>query len=177
MCLDSTGHAIDTVFDLVSLGFSIYEVATNPYDFTAWLGLAGDVVDVIPFVSGVGEVLRGVRLVDKYDNVFEIAEAVDFADDAVDTLRSLDRSSGFTKSTKEAGILIHKNYKAGSGFSSRYKEFSEISGIRPDYYDEANNVIHELKPFNPNAAIAGVSQLKKYNQKIGKNSIMRLEMY
>ena len=132
---DQRGEALDTVFDLVTLGFSIAEGALNPYDFTAWLGLAGDVIDVIPFVTGVGEVLRGVRLVDKAGNTLEIAEAVDFSDDVMDTLNSLDRTSGFTRSTCAAGIEIHSGYKVGDGFVSDFKEYADVPGIRPDYYD------------------------------------------
>ena len=54
---DADGEFWDTFFDIVSLGFSIVEVAANPSDPMAWIGLAGDVVDLIPFVTGVGETL------------------------------------------------------------------------------------------------------------------------
>ena len=172
---DSDGEAFETVFDLVSLGFSIAEVASNPYDPTAWIGLAGDAIDLIPFVTGVGETVRGLRFVDKLGNTLEIAKAVDFVDDANDAFKSLDRSSGFTKSTREAGVAIHKSYKNGPGFSSKYKEYNEIKGIRPDYYDKTT--IFELKPYNQRAARAGVKQLRRYNELLGGNNIMRLEFY
>ena len=43
-------------------GASVVEVATRPYDPWAWLGLAGDLADVlIPFVGGIGEVTRVYR--------------------------------------------------------------------------------------------------------------------
>mgnify|MGYP003291804785 CR=1 FL=1 len=56
---DTSGNALDTVLDFISLGTSIAEVALNPADPWAWMGIIGDVVDVaIPFVGGVGETMR-----------------------------------------------------------------------------------------------------------------------
>ena len=62
---DNGGHFWDTVFDVITLGISIVDVCMNPDDGWAWAGLVGDVVDLIPFLSGVGEVTRGVKTVDK----------------------------------------------------------------------------------------------------------------
>ena len=56
--VDIGGYFWDTVFDVVSLCFSIVDVVSNPTDVTAWIGLAGDAIDLIPFVSGVGEITR-----------------------------------------------------------------------------------------------------------------------
>ena len=172
---DESGAIWETVFDVVSLGFSIAEVATNPYDVGAWVGLVGDAIDLIPIVTGIGETVRGVRLVDKTGNTFEIAKAVDFTDDAKKTINSLDNVNGFTKSTTTAGTKIHQGYKYGSGFSAKNKEYKKVAGIRLDYYD--GNIIFELKPYNPKAAKAGVKQLKKYNTALGGGKIMRMELY
>ena len=61
---DSDGEAFDTVFDLISLGSSIYDVFCNPYNPWAWAGLAGDVIDVaVLFVTGVGEVTRAAKVI------------------------------------------------------------------------------------------------------------------
>ena len=83
---DNTGAIAETVFDIVSLGFSIAEVAANPYDIGAWAGLVGDAIDLIPIVTGVGETIRGIRMVDKVGNTLEIAKAVDFTDDTKKTI-------------------------------------------------------------------------------------------
>ena len=63
--VDHGGQFWETVFDVISLGASIIEVCVNPTDTWAWTGLAGDAVDLIPFVTGVGEVTRAVKTVDK----------------------------------------------------------------------------------------------------------------
>ena len=54
--VDYGGQLWETVFDVISLGASIVEVCVNPTDPWAWAGLAGDAIDLIPFVTGVGEV-------------------------------------------------------------------------------------------------------------------------
>ena len=59
--VDLYGNVWDTIFDVVSLGMSIVEVAINPSDPWAWAGLAGDVIDMIPLVTGVGELVDGVK--------------------------------------------------------------------------------------------------------------------
>ena len=82
---DSTGTAFETVFDVISLGASIVEVALNPADIWAWAGLAGDVIDLIPFVTGVGEVTRAVntgrKIVNAADTLNDARKLVDTASD------------------------------------------------------------------------------------------------
>ena len=72
---DTGGHAWETIFDVLSIGASIMEVAFNPADPFTWLGLAGDAVDLIPFVTGVGETIRALKTASK---------VADGADDAID---------------------------------------------------------------------------------------------
>lgn len=175
--LDHDGQFWDTVFDIISLGASIVEVCINPTDPWAWAGLAGDAIDLIPFVTGVGEVTRAAKTVDKVADTVQIAKAVDFTDDAADLVKTLDRSSGFTKSTARTGIKIHKGYKLGDGFNMECKEYKDIKGIRPDYIDFDNNIIYELKPMNPRSVRSGIRQLQKYNNALGGGFTMRLELY
>ena len=59
--LDHGGQFWDTVFDIISLGTSIVEVCINPKDPWAWAGLAGDAIDLIPCVTGVGEITRAAK--------------------------------------------------------------------------------------------------------------------
>ena len=59
MRTDDGGMFWDTFFDVVSLVVSVVDVINHPKDAGAWLGLAGDVIDVaVPFVGGVGESAR-----------------------------------------------------------------------------------------------------------------------
>ena len=175
--VDHGGQFWETVFDVISLGASIVEVCINPTDPWAWAGLAGDAIDLIPFVTGVGEVTRAVKTIDKVTDTVQIAKAVDFTDDAADIVKTLDRSSGFTKSTASAGRRIHAGYKATDNFSSIGKEYRRINGIRPDYIDFNTRTIYELKPMNPRGVRSGICQLQKYNKELGGGFNLRLELY
>ena len=102
---DTTGNAWETIFDILTLGFSIAEVAANPYDPMAWIGLAGDLVDIVPFVTGVGETVRGLRFADEVGNVLEIAENTDDAIDTYRSLRNLNKGTG-----NEVHHIIEKRF-------------------------------------------------------------------
>ena len=175
--IDSNGEAFETFFDVISLGASVFEVCINPTDPWAWAGLVGDAIDLIPFVTGVGEITRAVKTIDKVADTVQIAKAVDFTEDAADIVKMLDRSSGFTKSTASAGRKIHQGYKATSNFPSIGKEFREIKGIRPDYIDFNTKTIYELKPMNPRGVRSGIRQLQKYNKALGGGFNLVLELY
>ena len=175
--IDCGGDFWETVFDVISLGVSIAVVCVNPADPWAWAGLVGDAVDFIPFVTGVGEITRVVKTADKVSDTIQIAKAVDFTEDAASIVRTLDRSSGFTKSTLSAGRKIHQGYKATNNFPKIGKEFREIKGIRPDYIDFNTRTIYELKPMNPRGVISGIRQLQRYNRMLGGGFRMRLELY
>ena len=58
---DSTGNVVETVFDLISLGSSIVEVIAQPNNPWNWICMIGDIADLIPCVSGVGETLKGIK--------------------------------------------------------------------------------------------------------------------
>ena len=49
------------------LSESVGEVVKSPTDPWPWGGLAGDTIDLLPFVTGVGEVTRGVKIINKAD--------------------------------------------------------------------------------------------------------------
>ena len=102
---DDGGMFWDTIFDVVSLAMSVVEVVSNPADPWAWAGLVGDAIDLIPFVSGVGEVTRAIKTVDKItdavDDVHDAAKAVDNAGDAIGTYKDL------KKLNKGSGLEVH----------------------------------------------------------------------
>ena len=177
MRVDLGGRFWESVFDVISLGASIVEVCINPADPWAWVGLVGDTIDLIPFVTGVGEVTRSLKTVDKVADTVQIAKAVDFTEDAADIVKTLDRSNGFTKSTASLGRKIHDGYKVGDGLNPKFKESRKIRGVRPDYIDFDNKIIYELKPMNPRSVRSGIRQLQRYNKAFGGGFTLRLELY
>jgi hypothetical protein len=89
---DSTGTAFETVFDIVSLAFSVADVIANPANPWAWAGLVGDVIDVaVPFLTGVGEATKvvgtTVRVVSKVDDVVDAAKTLRRTADATDDIK------------------------------------------------------------------------------------------
>ena len=91
---DTQGYAAETVFDFISLGFSIADVIANPANPWAWAGLVGDIVDVaVPFVGGVGEVIKGVGAIDKTKDVVKAAKkAKSVVSDSVGTYEIIYKS-------------------------------------------------------------------------------------
>jgi hypothetical protein len=106
--VDPSGCAWETIFDVLSLGASILEVAFNPADPFAWLGLAGDAVDLIPFVTGVCETIRVLKVGDN------IAEGTD---GAIDTYRRLKKANAGLD--VEAHHIIEKRFAKNFGYSKR----------------------------------------------------------
>lgn len=84
---DDDGEFWETAFDIVSLGISIVDVAKNPSDPWAWAGLVGDAVDLIPFVTGAGEIVKSIKVAKK------AAEAIDTANDAKKSLKVLNETT------------------------------------------------------------------------------------
>ena len=103
--MDIAGNFWDTVFDIASLCYGIYDVWQNPDDPMAWVGLVGDVIDIaVPFVSGVGETARLAKYSDELD---ETAGAVyRFATKADDAVAS-------TNTGWKVGEDVTKKTKAG----------------------------------------------------------------
>ena len=136
---DDGGEFWDTVFDVVSLVFSVVDVVANPADPWAWAGLAGDVVDLIPFVSGVGEAtdllragVKGKKVVGTIDDVHDTAKAIDSATDATkavgkakDTVKASERASAVRKAWR----LEYENVASGGKGISREWNQLEINEL------------------------------------------------
>ena len=127
---DDGGMFWDTIFDVVSLGLSIADVIANPSDAWAWVGLAGDVVDLIPFVSGVGEATDLVRVATKADDI------VDAIDDVHDTAKAIDNVYDAGK----AADNLHDTAKAAEKAKTSVKASERAGAIRKAWKLEYANV-------------------------------------
>lgn len=104
---DSGGYLWETVLDIISLGFSIYDVVSNPSDPLAWLGLAGDIIDVaVPFVAGVGEIVRACKVVDT------AAEVIDTSKDAAKIIDNVGEVVNTTHDLTKTGNSVSKPTKS-----------------------------------------------------------------
>lgn len=80
MYYDPSGCAIDIIFDILSIGYSIYEVWKDPKDWKNWAWLAVDIgFAVVPFLTGSG----GLKAVNKLDDINDISKITTKADDIV----------------------------------------------------------------------------------------------
>ena len=105
---DPSGCAWETIFDVLSLCASIVEVAFNPADPFAWMGLAGDAIDLIPFVTGVGETIRALKAGDRI---------IESADGAIDTYRRLKKAN--VGLDLEIHHIIEKRFAKNFGYGKR----------------------------------------------------------
>ncbi len=182
MYADPTGHWLETVFDLFSLGVSVVEVVINPSDPWAWAGLAGDALDLIPFATGIGESIKGMKVVAKGADLADdalttvrFAKAASYADEfaegGLDLARLLDKTSdGFTISNRLDGIKIHKAFM-GNGMKI------PDTLLRADGLNTVGKLLYELKPYNKNSLRKGVKQIINYNDKLGGSYQMILVFY
>ncbi|MBQ4559301.1 MAG: RICIN domain-containing protein [Lachnospiraceae bacterium] len=74
--VDKTGTAWETVFDVVSLAASVAEVIANPRSVWNWAGVIADTVDLIPFVTGLGESVRALKTINKIDKLVDSSKTV-----------------------------------------------------------------------------------------------------
>ena len=149
----------------------------------AWAGLVGDALDLIPFVTGVGESIKGVRVV---------AKGVDLADDTLDTVRfvkvadmiddfsdggtmlrrvgNLDDYRTLTKTNHVDGTNLHTLFmKNGKTIKNTRKR---VDGINP-----LTKTIYELKPFNKRGIKKSVKQISNYNDLLGGGFKMIIVVY
>jgi hypothetical protein len=128
---------------VISLGASIVEVCVNPTDPWAWAGLAGDAIDLIPFVTGVGEVTRAVKttvkVVDKADDVVDAAKVI---------YKTADKASDIRKATGSYEILYKsgKNYVGKGGF---IRAITSASRNAAKYGDEVTSIMWNLLQIKP----------------------------
>ena len=139
---DSGGGVVETLFDVISLAGSVVEVCCNPTDPWAWASLAGDVVDLIPVATGVGEGIKGIRAA---------AKAADTADDAVDTAKAVDSVTDTMKVVGDAvptggcflaGTLVKT--KEGNRKIEEIKEGDYVYAKDPDTGETGYKQVVEL---------------------------------
>ena len=161
--VDVSGEVWETVFDVVSLGASIVEVCINPTDVWAWAGVAGDAIDLIPFVTGVGEVTRAVKtsvkVVDKSTDVLGAAKTI---------YKTADATSNIRKSTGAYEILYKsgKNYIGKGGFN---RAITSATRNALKNGDEVTSIMWRSAPNNITAFIYEYEMQKRFGGVLSSN--------
>ena len=141
---DSTGTAWETIFDIISLGMSIADVAANPRSIWAWAGLVGDAIDLIPFVTGVGEVTRAAKVIDGVDSVIDTGKTVV---SKTDSLVDISEGACFTAGTMiltEDGEICIQDIHAGDKVWSENPETGEkgLKTVKQTFERETKEFVH-----------------------------------
>ena len=191
MYYDPSGHWIESVFDILSIGYDIYCLSTNDghKDWKNWVALALDVFCLIlPIATGGSTIVRTADLLNTLDNVGDLtktygyidnfadaggiirrADVLDFVDDGWDLVQGLNKTSdGFTVSHRFVGTDIHKKFKYGSRVIDIH---NRVDGI-----DVALRLVYELKPYNKRSIRQGIKQLYRYQKAIYKKYEVIYEM-
>ena len=128
--IDKTGQAFETIWDIASLCFSIAEVIANPADPMNWIGVAGDLVDVlVPCLGGVGEAIRAI------DAVTDVAKVVD---DVHDAAKTVDRVGGVADAVGDAIRASDDIVDAIDDAKKATERLDDISGATTDTKKVAN---------------------------------------
>ncbi len=91
---DPTGHWLDTVIDIISIGSTVADISQNGLNWSNGLALAVDVACLaLPVVSGGGALVRAASKVDDVVDVVKGTEKiVDVIDTAIDAANSTDEA-------------------------------------------------------------------------------------
>lgn len=107
-----------------------------------WIGLAMDVVDLIPFVTGVGEATRVVKISTKaVDMVDDAHDTVKFVDNTVDVVKSVDNSASVATKGWRVGDDVRNLTKAGntpSWSTVRQRTWKNEAFYNPSPYSATN---------------------------------------
>ena len=112
------------------LSESVGEVGKSPIDPWAWSGLAGDTIDLLPFVTGVGEVTRGVKVLSKSDDVIDTAKTA---------IKFLNKNSDIKKVTG-AYIITFKSGKVYIGKCRINRMLTSAISKSEKYADKATKM-------------------------------------
>ena len=80
---------------MFTIGLGIAEVAEDPTDPSAWFGLALDIVDLIPFLTGTGEAYRAYKFTDNLiDGFGDLSKAKEYGIKGYAALKKLLKGTG-----------------------------------------------------------------------------------
>ena len=148
---DTQGTAVETVLDVISLASSIVDVAMNPADPWAWVGLVGDIADVcIPFVGGIGEAVDAIKVV---------AGVVENTDDVVDAAKTMKRFVSKTTGSYEIVYKSGSTYVGKGGFNRAIKSAQRNAA---KYSDEVTAITWKSAPNAKAAFIDEYQSMCKY---------------
>ena len=147
-----SGTFVDTVFDMISLAGSISEALEKKNDPLAWACVVGDAIDLIPGVTGVGELIKGSKIALTMLNVATAGTGVAAA------------AKGVAKVGKKVGGIL------GDAFESAAKRFRK----KADLSDEIVGASYDINKLVKTQSYVDnciVSSMKDSILKSGPNAV------
>ena len=141
MNIDPTGDVFGTVFDIVSLGYSIYQAAKNPDDPMAKLAVVADAASLlIPMVSGGGAAVRAGA---KAGKVLGATGAAKHSDEMIQSMQALCFVAG-TPVLVENGSIPIEDISVGDVVWAGNPETGEnaLKRVVRTFVNETNELIH-----------------------------------
>ena len=112
------------------MGASIADVAVNPWDPWAWLGLLGDLADVaIPCVGGLGEAVDVLKAMNVIDESVDVVKITENTLEVISTTANLVSTGGEYVYTSYQGDLL-EYVGITNDFNRRHSEWSDIRDIQ-----------------------------------------------
>ena len=143
MYVDPTGYWFDTYLDIVSLGGSIIEVVATPTNPWAWVGLAGDLIDIIPYITGIGEATRAYRitvnLLDDGSDVVKNSRKIHSIMSKSDEVYDIIKATGSYEITFKSG----RKYVGKGGF---YRAITSASERAAENFDVVTSISWRSAP-------------------------------
>ncbi len=183
MYADPSGHWIESVFDILSIGYDIYCLSTNDghKDWKNWAALGLDVVCLIlPFATGGSSIVRTADMANTIDNAGDLTKIYGHIDGFADAggiirradeldftpglwnskIKNISRTpDGFTISNRFLGTEIHQGFM---------KPFRINAHNIADGIDDVMMLVYELKPYNKRSIRQGIKQLNRYRKALIK---------
>lgn len=119
---------------MVSLCASAVEVMANPADPWAWAGLVGDAIDLIPFVTGVGEITKVAKVT---------INAADNSVDVVTAARRLFNSSGVSSGIRTFTGSYEIVYESGMTYVGKGGFYRSTRSAKR-YVDKYGDVVSSI---------------------------------
>ncbi len=106
MYSDHSGYAVDTVFDILSCGWSLYDLVNNPsWENAGWLAL--DIAFmIVPFLTGNAL----IKSASKLDEIAYVGQGINRFDDVYDTVVLGNNMDRVTSMALDIGATYYGGY-------------------------------------------------------------------
>ncbi|MBW7477851.1 hypothetical protein K0T92_24380, partial [Paenibacillus oenotherae] len=172
--IDPSGHVVETIVDIASIGWSAYELYENPSWGNAGFLLWDIAATLLPFVPG-SYVAKGTKMLMKAD-VFAKARTGVWAKSAVERGREIEDALGGMSNIMGNNFKTIDKFVAGEGLFAKSITSIKSIDVTLSSYNKGNNLLNILKVYtNSLASYTGHTQ-KNLTVLANSSTIKNLEV-